>query len=326
LYIAILKPHPMIDQVDLTLFHHDDVPPNTNWRGADRLNSWSRPGSCQFLEWMGWYNFDVAHRLLGHYRLFQHFKADYAKSRHDLPATQAYILHYRDRRVKHFLSRAMVFLVTIIERKRYPKEAEMIAINRQLVNDSTSVLYDFLTDADIDFTAAFLQAMRRIKDPSFFGRPATPPTIHLQVNQKEENYFAYQHNAYSATQINIQHAIKAGAQGKDSGIFSKKQVLILFDLLSAFKDFDSIDYTNPTKFEKYAELLHALTGKGKLSIHNELKDYHNHGLYEWHTQGELKQLIITLINLADTFRNAQFRSFTKLLDKKIRELESHIKD
>jgi hypothetical protein len=317
----------MIDpKIDLTLFHYDDVPPNTSWRGADRLNSWARPGSCRFLEWMGWYNYDVAQRLLGHYRLFQHFKTDYAKSRHDLPAAQAYILQYRARRVKHFLSRVMVFLIIIIERQRYPKETEMIAINRQLVNDSTSVLYDFLTDADQDFTAAFLQAMRQIKDPSFFGRSAAPPTIHLQVNQKEENYYTYQHNTYSATQINIQPAIKAGAQGKDSGIFSKKQVLILFDFLSAFKDFDSIDYTKSTKFEGYVDLLYALTGKSKPSILKELNDYHNHGLYEWHTQGELKQLIITLINLADTFRNAQFRSFAKLLDKKIRELESHIKD
>jgi hypothetical protein len=317
----------MIDpKIDLTLFHYDDVPPNTSWRGADRLNSWSSPRSCRFLEWMGWYNYGVATRLLGHYRLFQHFKADYAKSRHDLPAAQAYILHYRDRRVKHFLSRAMVFLVTIIERKRYPKEAEMIAINQQLVNDSTSVLYDFLTDADKDFTAAFLQATLRIKDPSFFGRPAAPPTIHVQINQKEENYFAHQHNTYSATQINIQPAIKAGAQGKDKGIFSKKQVLILFDLLSTFKDFDSIDYTRPAKFDGYADLIHALTGKGKLSIRDELNKYHNHKLYEWHSPGELNQLINILTQLTNTFRNAGFRSFAKLIDKKIMELEPHKKD
>lgn len=301
----------MIDQIDLTLFHYDDVPPNTSWRGADRLNSWARPGSCRFLEWMGWYNYDVAHRLLGHYRLFQHFKTDYAKSRHDLPAAQAYILQYRARRVKHFLSSAMVFLIVIIERKRYPKEAEMIAINRRLVNDSTSVLYDFLTDADKDFTAAFLQAMHRIKDPSFFNKPVAAPIIH---------------NSYSATQVNIQPAIKAGAQGKDKGIFSKRQVLILFDFLSTFKDFDNIDYTQPTKFEGYADLLQALTGKSKLSILEELNNYHNKGLYAWHTPGELNQLINILIQLANTFRNAGFRSFAKLIDKKIIELESHKKD
>jgi hypothetical protein len=205
-------------------------------------------------------------------------------------------------------------------------EAEIAAINRQLVNDSTSVLYDFLTDADKDFTAAFLQAMRRIIDPSFFGRPAAPPTINLQVNQKEENYFAHQHNKFSATQINIQPAIKAGAQGKDKGIFSKKQVLILFDLLSAFKDFDKIDYTKPTKFEKHADLLHALTGKSKLSILEELNNYHTKGLYDWHSQGELNQLINILTQLANTFRNAGFRSFAKLVDRKIIELESHRED
>jgi hypothetical protein len=317
----------MIDQIDLTLFHREDAPPSANWRAADRLNSWTSQRGCRFLEWIGWYNLAVAQRLLGHYRLFQLFNTDYSKSRRDLPAAQAYILQYRSSHgLKHFFARTMAFLTTVIERQRYPVEAEIAAINRQLVNDSTSVLYDFLTDADKDFTAAFLQAMRQIKDPSFFNKPTAAPIIHLQVNQKEENYYAHQHNTYSATQVNIQPAIKAGAQGKDSGIFSKKQVLILFDLLSAFKDFDAIDYTQPTKFDKVADLLHALTGKSKLSIREELNNYRPKGLYEWHTPGELNQLINIHIQLANTFRNAGFRSFARLIDKKIRELESHKKD
>jgi hypothetical protein len=316
----------MIDpKIDLTLFHPEDAPPNANWRGADRFNGWTSPGRCRFLEWTGWYNYDVALRLLGHYRLFQHFKVDYLKSRHDLPAASAYILQYRTGHgFKYFLSRVMALLTSIIER-RYDRPAEIAAINRQLVNDSTSVLYDFLTDADKDFTAAFLQAMSRIKDPSFLGRPAPPPTIHFQVNQTEQHYSAHQHNTYTATRINIQPTIKAGAQGKDKGIFSKKQILILFDLLSAFKDFDSIDYTRPAKFEGYADLLYALTGKSKLSILEELKNYPK-GLYEWHTPGELNQLINILTQLANSFRNAGFRSFAKLVDKKIMELESHKKD
>ena len=297
--------------IDLTLLHSEDAPPNANWRMKDKLNGWTSLGRCRFLEWSGWYNYDVAQRLLGHYRLFHHFKADYIKSPHQLAAPNAYILYYRSGHgFKYFLSRVMSLLYSIFEKGRYPV-AEIAAINRQLVNESSGILYDFLTDANKDFTAAFLQAIRQIKDPSFLESSAASITIH---------------NTLTATQINIQRAIKAGAQGKDSGIFSKKQVLILFDLLSAFKDFDSIDYTKPSKFEKYADLLHALTGKSKLSILKELNDCHNHGLYEWHSQGELKQLIITLINLADTFRNAQFRSFAKLIDKKIRELESHKKD
>jgi hypothetical protein len=317
----------MIDQIDLTLFHREDAPPNANWRRADRLNSWTSLRGCRFLEWIGWYNLDVAQRLLGHYRLFRHFNADYSKSRRDLAASQAYILQYRaSHGLKHFLSRVMAFLTTIIERQRYPVEAEIAAINRQLVNDSTSVLYDFLIDADQDFTAAFLQAMRRIKDPSFFNKSVPPPTIHLQVNQTDQHYSAHQHNTITATQVNFQPAIKAGAQGKDKGIFSKKQVLILFDLLSAFKDFDSIDYTRPNRFDDYADLLYALTGKGKQSIVEELNNYRHKGLYEWHTQGELNQLIITLTHLANKFRKAGFRAFTRLLDKKIIELESHKED
>jgi len=316
----------MIDQIDLTLFHREDAPPNANWHRADRLNSWTSLRGCRFLEWMGWYNLDVAQRLLGHYRLFQHFNADYSKSRRDLAASQAYILQYRaSHGLKHFFSRVMAFLTTIIERKRFPVEAEIAAINRQLVNDSTSVLYDFLIDADHDFTAAFLQAMRRIKDPSFFNKSVAPPTINLQVNQTDQHYSAHQYNTYTA-QVNIQPAIKAGAQGKESGIFSKKQVLILFDMLSAFKDFDSIDYTQPNKFDGYADLLHALTGKSKLSILEELNNYRRKGLYEWHTQGELGQLIITLTHLSNSFRKARFKSFTRLLDKKIIELESHKED
>ena len=307
----------MIDQVDLTLLHSEDAPPNANWRMKDKLNGWTSLGPCRFLEWSGWYNYDVAQRLLGHYRLFHHFKADYIKSPHQLAAPNAYILYYRSGHgFKYFLSRVMSLLYSIFEKGRYPV-AEIAAINRQLVNESSGILYDFLTDANKDFTAAFLQALRRIKDPSFLESSAASITIHNTLS-------ATQHNIY--TQVNFKPAIKAGAQGKDSGIFSKKQVLILFDLLSAFKDFDSIDYSKPATFEKYAELLHALTGKSKLSIHDALKDHHNHGLYEWHSQGELNQLINILIQLANTFRNAQFRSFAKLIDKKIRELESHKKD
>lgn len=301
----------MIDRIDLTLLHPEDAPANANWRMKDKLNGWTSLGRCRFLEWSGWYNYDVAQRLLGHYRLFHHFKADYIKSPHQLAAPNAYILHYRSGHgFKYLLSRIMSLLYSIFTKRRYPV-AEIAAINRQLVNESSGILYDFLTDANEGFTAAFLQAIRRINDPAFLDRPAASTTIH---------------NTLSATQINIQPAIKAGAQGKDKGIFSKKQVLILFDLLSASKDFDAIDYTRSNKFEKVADLLHALTGKSKLSIFEELNNYHTKGLYEWHTQGELNQLINILIQLANSFRNAGFRSFVKLVDRKIVELESHRED
>jgi hypothetical protein len=164
----------MTDPIDLTLFHREDAPPSANWRIKDKLNGWTSPGRCLFLEWSGWYNYDAAQRLLGHYRLFRHFKAAYIKSQHQLPAASAYILQYRaDHGLKYFLNRIMAFLITIIE-KQHHREAEIAAINHQLVNDSTSVLYDFLIDAEEDFTTAFLQARRRINDPSFLISPATP--------------------------------------------------------------------------------------------------------------------------------------------------------
>ena len=149
----------MIDQVDLTLLHSEDAPPNANWRMKDKLNGWTSLGPCRFLEWSGWYNYDVAQRLLGHYRLFHHFKADYTKSPHQLAAPNAYILYYRSGHgFKYFLSRVMSLLYSIFEKGRYPV-AEIAAINRQLVNESSGILYDFLTDANKDFTAAFLQAL-----------------------------------------------------------------------------------------------------------------------------------------------------------------------
>jgi hypothetical protein len=165
----------MIDQIDLTLLHSVDAPANANWRMKDKLNGWTRQGRCRFLEWTGWYNYDVAQRLLGHYRLFHHFKADYIKSPHQLAAANAYILHYRaGHGFKYLLSRIMSLLYSFFQGGRYPV-AEIAAINRQLVNESSGILYDFLTDSDKNFAAAFLQAMRRINDPSFLGGAPPPP-------------------------------------------------------------------------------------------------------------------------------------------------------
>src|ERR1700744_2768354 len=126
--------------VDLTLFHREDAPANINGRPKARLNSCTSRRSCRMLEWIGWYNYDVAQRLLGHYRLFHHFKAAYVKSPHELPPASPYILQYRTGHgVKYFLTRIMSVLVAIIERGRHPG-AEIAAINRQLINNSTSVL------------------------------------------------------------------------------------------------------------------------------------------------------------------------------------------
>jgi len=310
----------MIDPipVDLTLFHDEDAPPKANWRMKDRLNGWTGLRCCRLLEWTGWYNYDIAQRLLGHYRLFHHFKADYIKSPHQLPAASAYILDYRSRHgIKYLLARIVAFVVSILDRTPYPV-SEIAAVNRQLVNESTSILYDFLIDADHDFTAAFLQAMARIKSPSFLSvmtpYPVTPP-VAIQYNDNRTR-------AVYHSQVHIQPTIREGATGKTKGIFSKRQLLMLFDLLSKqTRPLEKIDFSKNNRFDAIATLLHAISGKSKASIVEELKDYHNKGLYDSDPGGQRNQTIAELTNLAETFRAAGFRSIAREADIKIRELE-----
>ena len=68
-------------------------------------------------------------------------------------------------------------------------------------------------------------------------------------------------------------------------------------------------------------MLQAVSGKSKDSIMEQLKDTRNNSLYSFQNQGELNQLIITLTNLAETFRKAGFRTVATVADRKLRELE-----
>ena len=304
--------------VDVTLFHGENPHPDKDFYWKDRLNGWTRRGRCRFLEWSGWYNYGVAQRLLGHYRLFQHYKAAFPTAPHDLPVFQSYILQYRANHVvKYFLSRVMSMIWSIFTRREYYVVAEIAAVNRQLVNESAGILYDFLTEAETDFAAALRKTIHRISQPDFLNKTPIPPTVNVQVNQKEENYHTY--NQINS-QVNIQPTIREGAQGKESGVFSKKQILLLFDLLSKSGNLDPIDLEKPNKFDAYADLLHALTGKSRQSFKEELQNYRTKDLYEWHTEGEFTQLINTLTQLLTYFEKAGFDSFADTIDKKIRTL------
>lgn len=84
---------------------------------------------------------------------------------------------------------------------------------------------------------------------------------------------------------------------------------------------DQIDYGKPNKFEAIAGMLQAVSAKSKDSFIEQLKDVHNDGLYSFKNIGELNQLIVTITNLADTFRKAGFRSIANAADKKLRNLE-----
>ena len=115
-------------------------------------------------------------------------------------------------------------------------------------------------------------------------------------------------------------AASKGAQGKEKGVFSKKQILMLLDLLADMGAIEKIDYRKPTKFDKVAEALHALTGKSASSFKDELIDYKTKGLYDGNKPGEVDQVIRDLTTIAELFRGAGFHSIAKEADKKIREL------
>ena len=278
--------------MNLRLLHHGDNA-DRDWRMKDKLNGWSGRLQCRFLEWSGWYNYDIAQRLLGHYRLFQHFKRHNTITGRNFPVIQAYIFQYRaGHGTKYLIARLMSRFYSIFNKDSYPV-VEIAAFNRMLVNEGAGILYEFLERADNDFDQAFLAAVERLNTPELF-------TAHP--------------------------AGKAGIKGREKGVFSKKQILIMFDLLSGPGGLEKIDLTRPNKFDGIAALLHAITGKAKESFLQELNDHRNNGLYAYNTPGERNQLIITLNNLSETFRAAGFRSIAKLADKKIKELESAKKD
>lgn len=278
--------------VDLTLFHKV---PGGNYAFADYICNRKGRLACYFLEWTGWYNNRIAARLLGHYRLFQLYKRDPDHAFRDMPLSQAYILHYRSSHsVKYFISRIISFIYCIGTLGRHYLMVEIETFNRSLIHDHAGILQTFLEQADHDFTSAFHTAMAKLNE-----------------------------RILSVTDTPV---IQATRKGKEKDVFSKKQVLILFDLLSSTSKLEPIALGKPAKFEAIAALLHALTGRSKDSWTEELNDYKIKDLYAFHSQGELQQLINTLSNLAEFLRKAGFRSLTTLADKKIRELERHKKD
>jgi len=319
--------------VDLTLFHNTPG----NYPLFDRLNSRTGRFACYFMEWTCWYNSRITLRLLGHYRLFQLYKKDpdQAFREKEISMPRAYILHYRSSHiVKYFISRVMSFIYSIgtLGRHQYmPVEIE--TFNGALINEHSHILETFLNHADHDFTSAFHIAMEQI-NALIFGSPDCPPktfspTILVQFRKDYHIYQQdfYSSNTYNHSEINIQPTIKEGAKGKEKGIFSKKQILIILDLQAQTGgNFEKIDFSKTNKFEGLAALLHAFNGKSEDSWIEELNNYKTKGLYTFHSQGELRQLIADLTNIAAYYRKAGFRSIVTLADKKIRELERYKKD
>ncbi|HEY6901743.1 MAG TPA: hypothetical protein VI233_13905 [Puia sp.] len=281
--------------MNLDLFHPDHLPDDHNFKTIDRFNSWTRLQPCRFLEWSGWYYSSVPLRLLGHYRLFQLYRKHHDRRKHDASPASGYILQARFAlKIKYVIQLYGSFFRKIAG---FPdRDLEMFLVNRILLTDRSDILHEFLTNADQDFETAFRHAIEQIQAPSFLRGSGT--TL----------------------------AAADAPRGKEKGVFSKKQILILFDLLAQTKALERFELHKPNKFEGYAQFLQALTGKSQETWIEELKNYQAKDLYKYHTPGECSQLVITLTNLSKTLRSGGLRSLAKLADKKIQEIELNLKD
>ena len=291
--------------MDLSLFHPKNYS-NRTYRIMDRLNSWTRLTGCSFLDNLGWYNLSVSSRLLGHYRLFQHYKKSSYSQNLRLPPTHTYIIHLRKTaNARKYRELTLLNLLCTICFFPTPSE-DIYEIDNLLITRQTEILQEFLTHADQDFTVALANAIAAIQSPDFLTGPyPSPTTINI-------------HPA-----IETPPAARENLRGKQKNVFSKKQVLILFDLIAQTSSkIESIDLCKPNKFPDIAHFLHALTGKSQETWIEELKDYSSGDLYGYNTPGELNQLMSTLSNLADILRKSGLRTLASQADKKIRELDS----
>jgi hypothetical protein len=311
--------------MDLRLFHATENP-NHNYKTFDRYNSWTRRQPCRLLEWTGWYASSVPLRLLGHYRLYQIYRKSFRRRPADLPEVHGYILQYRNfHGIKFFLARLLSHIPAWMG---YPdRQVEVLATNRMLIYGQVAVLHEFLTNADIDFESAYRRALQQIHDPAFLNPGSMTrvqhPNVFVQVKHNHQtinNTLYHQLNFQSIIQQEAA-SVKETLTGKEKGVFSKKQVLIFFDMLHQAGGLERIDLNKPNKLDAIAQFFQGITGKGKETWLETLKDYHDKDLYKCQTPGERSQLINTLTNLADITRAAGLRSVSSLVDKKIREIE-----
>lgn len=303
--------------MNLNHFHHSDRP-DANYTIMDRRNNHS--GSfCYFYELISWYDTNIKTRLLGHFRLFQLVKNSQAIKNIGLPAENAYILYYRENRIlQNSWIQLIPFRKWLANENDYP---EIKSINRTLLFKRPEILQNFLVAAQADFDKALLDATSQISDPAFLSdSPLT--NIHLEIQQNHQYNTTLAKNEFHLHQtINEEAAPQAPAKGKEKDVFSKRQTLILFDLLATTGTIEPINLHKPNKFPAVAHLLRAITGKSEDSWKAELEDYRNKDLYAWHSDGERRELIRILINLAEKFGEAGFKTIAKAANQKIRELE-----
>jgi len=318
--------------MDLRLFHSTDDP-TANYKRFDRLNSRTGHFACRMLELIGWYTSDVKLRLLGHYRLFHLYKRRRSNSRTALDPVRGYILQYR---ASYWIKHYWYLVLSRVPSLFGPDpQVEMYLINKLLVYERASVLHEFLANADTDFEQAFSKAVQQINSPEFINTAGI--TKHQQANvlvQMEQHTV----NNHSFNELNIHPIVEKEKEtvvkeiivkepapaneltGKGKGVFSKKQVLIVFDLLAQTGMLEPLRLDNPEKHQAIAKFLVALTGKGLDTWLETLKDYHANHLYAFHTPAERANLMSILTNIADTAYAAGLRTITERAEKNIRLL------
>jgi hypothetical protein len=301
--------------MDLSVLHAVKSP-DRDYTMKDKLNGITSPLGCRFLEWSGWYNQNISQRLLGHYRLYQLLKAKrQVDSQVSLPV--AYIARYRILHIiKYVLSciTAVLYYICTLGDRYHLLPIEQL--NKQIIYQQFTILQEFLTNADADFEKALQNAIDQVNG---YGNIVTPEITFIQ-NRLEQN--VYNNTNHYFTEYN--GTVFSGAnklKGKEAGVLSKKQILILFDLLADTGGIERIDFSNPNKFEREAELFHALNGKSKSSWEEEIKNYKDKGLYYYKGEPELNQLIKDITSLSNIIRKSAFRPLAKAADKRIRELE-----
>ena len=303
--------------MDLEVFHHLDRSPKF-YRYWDRRNK--RTGNiCYYYELTGWYDINIAMRLLGHHRLFQLRKNLYGRSESCLSPAFGYILHYRENGIVKDTWIGLIRRLLRVVRIEYP---EIKNFNRTLLFNHPEILESFLIAAETDFDKALHDAMEQIRRPAFLSE-AQHADIHLELTENHQH-----NNSFSKNELHIhpeitkEAPIPNPAKGKEEGVFSKKQILILLDLLAKAKLIDPIDLRKHNKFPAIAQLLRAITGRGEDTWVNELEKYQTKGLYEWTSNGQKDELIRILTNLAEKFGDAGINSIARLADQKIRDLRS----
>lgn len=103
--------------------------------------------------------------------------------------------------------------------------------------------------------------------------------------QNKNEYNQYQTNSHYFNEYNP--VVSRGVKGKEKGVFSKKQLLILFDLLGDDKLMDRIDYSKYNKFDAVVGMLQAVSGKGKDSFVEQLKHVRHEGLNSFTNEAQL---------------------------------------